>query len=104
MTTPETPQPPFPLLIMLARMRDTAALLARAEEALTGASEYIETDDVELLAGVCARGVDRIISRLELAAGVVEVGEGIELPPAIEPKPEGPPNERIDWTDFEARR
>jgi hypothetical protein len=67
------------LMLLLARMRDSAALLNRAEEAVTSASEYIETDDVELLIGVAARSVDRLIGRLEMATGAVDVGEGIEM-------------------------
>ncbi len=65
----------------LARMREVAGLLARAEDALCGASEYLETDDLESLVGVASRGVDRLIGRLELATDSVQVGEGIEAAP-----------------------
>ena len=98
MTTHETSDA---LLLMLARMRDTAALLTRAEESLIGASEYIETDDVELLVGVAERAVDRIIGRLEFATGQVEVGEGIEL--VVADRVAGHEDE-VAAADFEARR
>jgi hypothetical protein len=84
MTTTATPDA---LLLMLARTRATARLLARAEEALAGASETFDIDDADLLVGIAARAVDRIIGRLELATGAVEVGEGVELAEPAEPQP-----------------
>ena len=67
------------LLLLLARMREAGVLLARAEDLVSGAGEYLETDDCEILCGLASRGVDRIVSRLEQATGVVEVGEGVDL-------------------------
>jgi hypothetical protein len=60
------------LLLLLAQMREAAALLTRAEDAITGAGEYLETDDLEILVGVAVRGAERIVAQLEAATSEPE--------------------------------